>query len=390
MNRNRIILIITIIFGLIVTIGISYAYFTANITGVESSSTISVSGGSLTLTMNGGNNITVSDIAPGDLAIATKTITVTGNNTTETLMPYTMKLIIESNTFSTGSITYTLTSTNTDSTGKIIPSISTNTSIVTGANTIIFGSGSFSNASSKTHTYVLRLYFLDNNNDQNSEQGKSLSAHVELIAETAVKLPYGYSQLNYIQNTGSQYINTEYIPNNSTKIQARIAPIVVTGSQYFYGARETSSSTIMLAFSGSSGNNNYSTSLNGNSTTASMVRISGHILDIEQIITSNLETVRLESTIHNTTTGIVETIYSSYNAGINNNTLSLYLFAFNTSNRSPGMRVYSFKIIENGVLLKDFIPARRNSDNVLGLFDLINSVFYTNAGSGTFTAGSEI
>ena len=43
-----------------------------------------------------------------------------------------------------------------------------------------------------------------------------------------------------------------------------------------------------------------------------------------------------------------------------------------------------------GVLVRNFIPAKRNSDNVLGLYDLVNNVFYTNAGSGTFIAGPEV
>jgi hypothetical protein len=39
--------------------------------------------------------------------------------------------------------------------------------------------------------------------------------------------------------------------------------------------------------------------------------------------------------------------------------------------------------------IRDFRPAMRNSDDVIGMYDLINDVFYVNAGSGTFTA-SEI
>jgi hypothetical protein len=42
---------------------------------------------------------------------------------------------------------------------------------------------------------------------------------------------------------------------------------------------------------------------------------------------------------------------------------------------------------ENGNLIKSLIPARRISDNILGLYDIINNQFYTNAGSGEFIAG---
>ena len=40
----------------------------------------------------------------------------------------------------------------------------------------------------------------------------------------------------------------------------------------------------------------------------------------------------------------------------------------------------------SGVLLYHYVPARRNSDNALGLLDVVNGVFYTNAaGSGSFS-----
>lgn len=56
---------------------------------------------------------------------------------------------------------------------------------------------------------------------------------------------------------------------------------------------------------------------------------------------------------------------------------------------SDNLSVYYCKIYDNGTLIRNFIPAKRNSDNVLGLYDIVNSKFYTNAGTGTFIAGPE-
>jgi hypothetical protein len=53
-------------------------------------------------------------------------------------------------------------------------------------------------------------------------------------------------------------------------------------------------------------------------------------------------------------------------------------------------RMYYFKIYDNGTLVRDFVPVKRNSDNVIGLFDIVNNKFYTNKGTGTFTAGTEV
>lgn len=47
-------------------------------------------------------------------------------------------------------------------------------------------------------------------------------------------------------------------------------------------------------------------------------------------------------------------------------------------------KLYRCKCIQGTTLIRDFVPAMRNSDGVIGLFDVVNNVFYTNAGSGYF------
>lgn len=67
-----------------------------------------------------------------------------------------------------------------------------------------------------------------------------------------------------------------------------------------------------------------------------------------------------------------------------------YLFAYKTDSYPFNGRIYS-AVVKNsaGTIIRNFYPAKRNSDGVVGLYDLKNSKFYTNAGSGTFTAGAE-
>ena len=51
-------------------------------------------------------------------------------------------------------------------------------------------------------------------------------------------------------------------------------------------------------------------------------------------------------------------------------------------------KLYSAKIWSNGTNLSfDGVPAKRNSDGVVGLYDTVNNVFYTNSGTGSFIAG---
>ena len=54
------------------------------------------------------------------------------------------------------------------------------------------------------------------------------------------------------------------------------------------------------------------------------------------------------------------------------------------------MRIYYFKIYENGVLVRNYVPCYRISDGVIGLYETVTGTFVTNAGEGTFTKGGNI
>lgn len=60
------------------------------------------------------------------------------------------------------------------------------------------------------------------------------------------------------------------------------------------------------------------------------------------------------------------------------------LFALNWPG-GPGYycysKLYRCKCIQGTSIIRDFVPARRNSDNVVGLYDIVNNVFYTSSGS---------
>ncbi|MBP5794934.1 MAG: hypothetical protein J6W41_02870, partial [Alphaproteobacteria bacterium] len=69
----------------------------------------------------------------------------------------------------------------------------------------------------------------------------------------------------------------------------------------------------------------------------------------------------------------------------------LFLFAVSRNGVDPiavsNVRLKYFKWYRNDELIHEYIPAKRNSDGVIGLYDTVNNRFYTNAGTGTFIAG---
>lgn len=69
------------------------------------------------------------------------------------------------------------------------------------------------------------------------------------------------------------------------------------------------------------------------------------------------------------------------------NTWNIFCQAWGTTNYTRFFmgKLYYMKIYLGTTLVRDFVPCYRKSDNVAGMYDLVNDVFYTNAGSGSFT-----
>ena len=52
------------------------------------------------------------------------------------------------------------------------------------------------------------------------------------------------------------------------------------------------------------------------------------------------------------------------------------------------IRFFREWIYDDGVLIRDFVPAMEDSTEEVGLFDLVNNVFYRNMGTGVLTGGT--
>lgn len=174
----------TILTIAVVSLGVTYAFFSANISGSESGSTIIAEAGIMQIAVSGGNNVTAENIMPdSDNPWGTKTITLTGTNTTEKSMSYKIKLVVDNNEFKKANMQYTLTSTNTGNNGAVITSVTTATDITAavGASQVLGGTtqvGYFLNASNVAHTYVLKLFYPETNTDQSEDMGAKFAAHI--------------------------------------------------------------------------------------------------------------------------------------------------------------------------------------------------------------------
>ena len=185
-KKQKRVMIYVMIVSLICVVGVSYAFFTAGMSS-ETSTTVRADAGTMKITYSGGANINLAGIYPKDDVWATKTITVTGNNTTDAEMYYKLTLVVDSNTFKTDDpLQYELVSTNTSTNGEIIPNISKTD--ITGTS-IELGSGHFVKANNARHTYQLKLYYPKKATSQNANQGATFNAHVEITSAKAPTAP---------------------------------------------------------------------------------------------------------------------------------------------------------------------------------------------------------
>ena len=185
-KKQKKVMIYILVISLICVVGVSYAFFTAGMSS-ETSTTVRADAGTMKITYDGGTNINLAGIYPKDDVWATKTITVTGNNTTDAEMYYKLTLVVDSNTFKTDDpLQYELVSTNTSTNGDIIPNISKTD--ITGTS-IELGSGHFVKANNAKHTYLLKIYYPKKATSQNANQGAAFSAHVEITSAKAPTAP---------------------------------------------------------------------------------------------------------------------------------------------------------------------------------------------------------
>lgn len=185
------------------------------------------------------------------------------------------------------------------------------------------------------------------------------------------KLPYGYTEIEHIRSTGTQYIDTGVSAKNTVgfKIDYQSTNIDQIGVQI--GARN---------------NNNVRQWINDNQNIL-YIGFGGLI----ELGTPSLErrTVSLNYLNSRVTTDSLTSAQANLSA-ITDTNLNIYIFAANFSNKYCFTgKLFSAQITDGTTIVRNFIPCK-NSSNVVGMYDTVNDVFYTNAGSGSFIAGAEV
>ena len=204
-----------------------------------------------------------------------------------------------------------------------------------------------------------------------SDDTSGFSVYPTFSAISEVGLPEGYLQLSYIQSSGTQYIDTGFKPNNNTRVVADIESLAES-TYAFFGIRdsETTNAYILWQMSRTSVRSDYG---------AGQVQ-----LTVDD--TFDRVTIDKNEAVCMYGTSPIENEAATFSC-----TNNLLIFTTSTAGavdeRKASMRLYSFKLYDDGLLIRDFVPVKNESDKV-GLYDLVEEKFYANGGTGAFTGES--
>jgi len=194
-------------------------------------------------------------------------------------------------------------------------------------------------------------------------------------------LPSGYTQIEYIQSTGTQYIDTGVIPNQNTCIVCKGRLIASDDDNYLFGSSGFNNSQ---QFYFGTHVNNYGESTHYCGYGAEVKWFPDSYITHGAItLFTNSQTWFFDSDSLSETISFVPTTFVG--AG------SIYLFACNFGDSLDYLQygkatIYSFTIISNGTVLREFIPCV-DLNGVAGMYDTINGEFYTDVAGGSFIAG---
>lgn len=200
-------------------------------------------------------------------------------------------------------------------------------------------------------------------NDVTGAEDSTLSDAVETLASKwqnpEGSLPDAYQQVEYIDGSASgAVIDTGVQPNQDTWAEIKVTPLAITGDALF-GTKGNSDNLDWRFF-------------NHNSTL---------YFDYKNIRSSaGSFTVNTTKTVYLRPMEKLDPYSVPYDVFINGASRTLTAKA----------QWYYVKIYEGDTMLRSFVPCYRKTDNVVGMYDLVNGVFYTSVGSGAFTAGADI
>ena len=182
-------------------------------------------------------------------------------------------------------------------------------------------------------------------------------------------LPEGYTQLDYIQSTGTQYINTGVLPTASTKFQFAVTMKALTGDVII--GDMTNDRNDYRIF-------NYQGAVYWDMGSSRLIA-SANSLPVGE---------RAEFEVGNNYVKKNDVMLISGNA-LTSLSIQQTINVFGTGQGTCKAVIEYLTIWDGDAKVRDFVPCK-NPSGTVGLYDLVGGEFYGNSGTGTFIAGEEV
>lgn len=181
-----------------------------------------------------------------------------------------------------------------------------------------------------------------------------------------------FTRIAYLESTGTQCIDTNYVPNNTTRIEM-VFEFTKTHTEHgwIFGARN---GYLVDDFSVAwhTGANEF---YNAFGTDLQYMKSCQANIIYKLVKNRNITTIN----------GVSATSPDSiFNSGY-----SMFLFALHNVEgafKPAFLKIYSAKIYDNDVLIRDYIPAL-DENNIACLYDKVTKTYFYNQGTGSFNAG---
>ena len=208
----------------------------------------------------------------------------------------------------------------------------------------------------------------------NDPEAAETPAVRSVAARDAYPVPEGYTALEYVEGTGTQYINTGFNPDSESRCVCDAQFIDLEGKWKAVFAARTNGNTFNFCFYASNVNK-WTFYYGPSSYPGSAADLNRHTFDLNAGVgyIDNVQVCSAEATF---SIGYPIWLFTGNNAG--------------TQAAFSHVRMYSCQIYDNGTQVRGFVPAKRNSDGAVGMYDTIGGTFYGNSGTGEFVAGPEI
>lgn len=186
-------------------------------------------------------------------------------------------------------------------------------------------------------------------------------------------LPDGFTLLEYVTATGTQHIDTGVTPDDTTRVQMDAAiDAPGSGNEAVFGGRDAAATNVFGVWLADGW-------LGPTFGSNAFQEYPLYISYAGQRLTYDLDGNVFSCGGQSVT--LADATFSSSS--------TITLFAINSGGsvdqRKASGDLYAARVYKGGELVRDFVPARREQDGAVGMYDVENGVMYT--GYGTFIAG---